>query len=80
MKKEADKGLSEDEKESLRESMKNNQKQRLEFVDLWARYVLDHEDKEWSRQQNIIMNSCSRNTPMTKEQYLEMKGEKQGKL
>lgn len=80
MKKEADKGLSEDEKESLRESMKNNQKQRLEFVDLWARYVLDHEDKEWSRQQNIIMNSCLRNSPMTKEQYLEMKGEKQGKL
>ncbi len=58
----------------------DNQKERLEFVDLWARYVLEHDDKEWSRQQNIIINSCLRHSSMTKEQYLEMKGEKQGKL
>lgn len=75
MKKEALKELSEDEKQSLRKSIENNQKERLEFVDLWARYVLEHDDKEWSRQQNIIINSCLRSSWMTKEDYLNMKGE-----
>lgn len=68
--------LSEDEKQSCRESIKNSQKQRLEFVDLWAKYVLEHEDREWSRQQNVIINSCLRNSSMTREDYLIMKGEK----
>lgn len=55
--------------------IEDNQKQRLKFIDLWAKYVLEHDDREWSRQQNIIINSCLRNSSMTKEQYLEMKGE-----
>ncbi|MDI6737810.1 MAG: hypothetical protein QME12_04820 [Nanoarchaeota archaeon] len=54
----------------------DNQKQRMEFVDLWAKYVLEHDDAVWSRQQNVIINSCLRNSPMTKELYLKMKGEK----
>jgi len=58
----------------------DNQKQRLEFVDLWAKYVLEHEDREWSRQQNVIINSCIRNSSMTKEDYLKMKGERRQQL
>ena len=53
-----------------------NQKERMKFVDLWSKYVLEHDDKDWSRQQNVIINSCLRNNKMTKEQYLAMKGEK----
>lgn len=34
-----------------------NRKERLEFVKYWANYVKTHPDKEWSRQQNIIINS-----------------------
>ncbi|MFA4820528.1 MAG: hypothetical protein WC613_06250 [Candidatus Aenigmatarchaeota archaeon] len=54
--------------------MKNNEKnqeQRMAFIDFWANYVRTHDDKEWSRLQNIIINQ----TPgMTAEQFLEMKG------
>ncbi|MFH1064959.1 MAG: hypothetical protein V1734_00435 [Nanoarchaeota archaeon] len=54
----------------------DNQKERMEFIDLWAKYVREHNDREWSRQQNIIINSCLKNSLMTKEAYLEMKTER----
>lgn len=54
--------------------MKSNKKQRMEFVDYWANYVISHSDSDWSRQQNIIINSCMK-TSMTAEQFLKMKGE-----
>ena len=52
---------------------RNNQKQRMKFIDFWAEYVRTHDDKDWSRQQNVIINSCIRNARITKEQFLEMK-------
>ena len=51
----------------------DNEKERLEFVDFWSDYVLKHSDKEWSRQQNKIINSCLRSSRMNKEDYLKMK-------
>jgi len=50
-----------------------NQKQRMDFVDYWAKYVRTHSDKEWSRQQNVIINSCLSSTTITAEQFLKMK-------
>lgn len=50
-----------------------NNKDRLEFIDKWSKYVLEHDDKEWSKQQNKIINSCIKNHEMTKELYLDMK-------
>ena len=50
-----------------------NQEQRFEFVEKWAHYVKTHDDKDWSRQQNKIINSCLRTSNMTKEQFLDMK-------
>lgn len=38
-----------------------NQKERLAFIDLWAEYVLSHSDEDWSRQQNILINSQIQN-------------------
>ena len=55
--------------------IKENQKERMRFIDQWAAYVLTHSDKEWSRQQNVIINSCLRTASITKEDYLSMKGE-----
>jgi hypothetical protein len=52
---------------------KENQKERFRFIDQWAKDVRTHSDQEWSRQQNIIINSCVRTASMTKEQYLAMK-------
>lgn len=47
--------------------------ERMKFVEFWANYVRTHSDAEWSRQQNILINSCLKTTSMTKEQFLEMK-------
>ncbi len=50
-----------------------NQKERLNFIDLWSKYVLENDDKIWSRQQNKIINSCLRSSKITKKDYLKMK-------
>ena len=52
-----------------------NNRERMEFVRKWADYVRTHDDKDWSRQQNVIINSCLKTASMTAEQFLRMKGE-----
>jgi hypothetical protein len=51
-----------------------NNRERLKFVDYWAKYVRSHSDKDWSRQQNVIIDSCLSSASMTKKQFLDMKG------
>ena len=53
-----------------------NQNERMRFVDKWAEYVKTHSDRDWSKQQNVIINSNLRSASMTKEQFFKMKGEK----
>lgn len=36
---------------------KTNQEDRINFVKFWANYIKTHKDKEWSKQQNIVINS-----------------------
>jgi hypothetical protein len=36
---------------------KTNKEDRLNFVKFWANYIRTHSDKEWSEQQNILINS-----------------------
>ena len=55
--------------------IEENNRERLKFVDLWSKYVLEHPDKVWSKQQNVIINSCLRSSNLSKEDYLKMKGE-----
>ncbi|RLI95854.1 MAG: hypothetical protein DRO99_05300 [Candidatus Aenigmatarchaeota archaeon] len=50
-----------------------NKDERIRFVNLWSKYVLEHSDRVWSAQQNIIINSCIRNAKISKEDYLKMK-------
>jgi len=55
-----------------------NDKDRMWFVKFWAKYVRTHPDKEWSRQQNIIINSQIKNARsirLSPKQYLKIKGE-----
>jgi len=56
--------------------IKENQDERMRFIDKWAEFVKTHSDKEWSKQQNIIINSNLRAASMTKEQFFKMKKEK----
>ncbi|MCX6815871.1 MAG: hypothetical protein NT120_03395 [Candidatus Aenigmarchaeota archaeon] len=55
--------------------MNANQKQRMGFVAYWAEYVRTHSDKDWSRQQNLIIDSCIKSAQITREQFLRMKNE-----
>ena len=58
---------------------KDNKEERMNFVEYWANYVKTHPDKEWSRQQNVLINSLMKNaksSKMTPQQYLKIKGEK----
>ena len=55
---------------------KNNKEDRMNFVKFWAEYVRTHPDKDWSRQQNILINSQiqnARNSKLTAEEYLKIK-------
>ena len=53
-----------------------NQKERMQFIDKWSKYILENDDKEWSKQQNKIINSCLRSSRITKKEYLKMKERK----
>ena len=36
---------------------KNNKEDRVNFIKFWAEYIRTHSDKDWSEQQNIIIDS-----------------------
>lgn len=41
----------------LKRFKEQNSKERLKFVDFLAEYIRTHPDKEWSRQQNVVIDS-----------------------
>lgn len=54
-----------------------NNKDRMWFVEYWANYVKTHPDKDWSRQQNVLINSImknAKNSRLTPKEYLKIKG------
>ncbi len=44
----------------------------MRFVETWARFVREHPDKEWSRQQKDVIDPQFLST-MSKDVYLRMK-------
>lgn len=50
------KGLD-DEKRVYMKPGKDNDEDRLNFVKYWANYVKTHSDKDWSKQQNVVIDS-----------------------
>lgn len=51
-----------------------NQQQRKWFIDYWANYIQTHPDKEWSKQQNVLINSVLQSaTQLSREEYLRLK-------
>ncbi len=41
----------------LKNFKEKNFKDRLDFIDYWVNYIKTHSDKEWSKQQNFLINS-----------------------
>ena len=61
---------------------KTNTEERMHFVAYWAEYVRTHDDQDWSKQQQVLIDSQlanARQFPLTKKQYLAIKaaGKKQ---
>lgn len=55
---------------------KDREKERMNFVVFWAKEVRELPDAEWSRQQNVLINSqmqSAREMKLTKEEYLKIK-------
>jgi len=36
---------------------KDNKEERINFVKFWVNYIKSHSDKEWSSQQNMLIDS-----------------------
>lgn len=52
----------------------SNQRQREEFIDFWVNYMKTHSDKDWSRQQNVLINSVLKScTQLSREEYTQLK-------
>jgi hypothetical protein len=51
---------------------KTNKEDRLNFIDFWAHYIRTHSDEEWSRQQNILINSQMKNAEKLKKKQLAL--------
>ena len=43
--------------EEMKRFKEQNSKERLEFIDFWVNYIKTHSDKEWSEQQNVLIDS-----------------------
>jgi len=55
---------------------RDNKEDRINFVEYWAEYVKTHPDKEWSRQQNRLINSQiqnARSLRLSRKDYLKKK-------
>jgi len=40
---------------------KRKSQERMNFVEYWAEYVKTHDDRDWSRQQKIVVDSQIKN-------------------
>jgi flagellar motor component MotA len=36
---------------------RDNREDRLNFIKFWAEYIKTHSDEDWSKQQNIVIDS-----------------------
>ena len=45
------------EKKVFMKPGKTNKKDKINFIKFWVNYIKTHSDKEWSKQQNIIIDS-----------------------
>lgn len=52
----------------------SNQRQREWFIDYWVNYMKTHSDEEWSRQQNVLINSILQSAKQwSREEFLKLK-------
>jgi len=58
---------------------KTNKEDRMNFVEFWVDYIRTHSDREWSRQQKVLIDSQVKNAKkqliklISVKDYLEIK-------
>jgi len=52
---------------------KENDKERLEWINFWTDFMKRNPNKVWSRQQADFINSVMRGSHMSPEDFLKMK-------
>ncbi len=45
------------EKKIFMKPGKNNQEDRFNFIRYWVQFIKNHNDEEWSKEQNKLINS-----------------------
>jgi len=50
---------------------KTNKQDRLNFVKFWAEYIKTHSDKEWSKQQNMLIDSQIKNAQTLRQKLIK---------
>ncbi len=45
----------------LKKFKEENARERLKFIEFWAKYVREHSDEEWGKQQNALIDSQIKN-------------------
>ncbi len=48
--------MGQNSKKRNEEKLKNF-RERLDFIKFWANYIKNHPDEEWSKQQNMLIDS-----------------------
>lgn len=46
-----------EEKRVFMKPGKTNKEDRINFIKFWVEYIKTHSDKEWSKQQNLVIDS-----------------------
>ena len=49
--------IEKSEKRVFMKPGRDNKEDRINFVKYWAEYIRTHSDKDWSKQQNMLINS-----------------------
>jgi hypothetical protein len=52
---------------------KTDKQERLNFVRFWANYVKTHNNKVWSKQQNVLINSVMKSVDKDPKNYMKLK-------
>ncbi|MFB6283659.1 MAG: hypothetical protein ABEK59_06960 [Halobacteria archaeon] len=62
----------------LVEKQERNRRQRLDFVKWWAEYVKTHDDREWGRQVNRLVDEQLKSARRSREELEENHTENEG--
>lgn len=62
----------------LEEFKKRNFEERLRFIEFWANYIKEHSDREWSKQQSLLIDGQYSMSKRFQDNFQEYNRKKDG--